>query len=120
MKALGYHITYFDLDTDDYDNDSPLLIQNAKNNFDNQMNPSNPATDDFLVISHDIHEQTAHNLTAYMLDRLQAKGYRAVTVGQCLGDPEANWYRTAGAVVTSVCIHLPKLVTGNMLEANIS
>jgi hypothetical protein len=29
-----------------------------------------------------------------MLQTLQAKGYRAVTVGECLGDPEANWYRS--------------------------
>lgn len=108
LKELGYHITYFNLDTDDYNNDSPELIQNAKNNFANAVNPSNAATNSFLVISHDIHEQTAHTLTAYMLTTLQAKGYRAVTLGQCLGDPVANWYRTAGTVVvTPVCVVLP-------------
>jgi hypothetical protein len=30
-----------------------------------------------------------------MLQTLQAKGYRAVTVGECLGDPEENWYRSS-------------------------
>lgn len=105
LKDLGYHISFFDVDTDDYDNDSPLLIQNAKNNFAAQVSPSNRATDSFLVISHDIHEQTAHNLTGYMLDTLQAKGYRAVTMGECMGDPPANWYRTAGTVVVPpVCV----------------
>ena len=34
MVNLGYHITYFDLDTDDYNNITPTLIQNAKNRFD--------------------------------------------------------------------------------------
>lgn len=58
------------------------------------MNPSNPATDDFLGIAHDIHEQTAHNLTAYWLDMLVEKGYRGVTMGECLGEPESAWYRT--------------------------
>lgn len=107
LKDLGYHISFFDLDTDDYNNDSPALIQNAKNNFANAVNPSNPATNSFLVISHDIHEQTAHNLTSYMLSTLQAKGYRAVTMGTCMGDPVANWYRTAGTVVTPpVCAPL--------------
>lgn len=95
MASLGYHVTYFDVDTDDYDNDSPLLIQNAKNNFNAPISTSNKATDSFLVIGHDIHQQTAQNLTAYMLDTLIAKGYKPVTVGQCLGDPVANWYRTA-------------------------
>lgn len=99
MNTLGYHITYFDVDTDDYDNDSPLLIQNAKNNFNVKIAPSNKLTDNFLVIGHDIHQQTAQNLTAYMLDTLLAKGYTPVTVGKCLGDPEANWYRSASGSV---------------------
>lgn len=107
LKDLGYHISFFNLDTDDYNNDSPTLIQNAKNNFANAVNPSNPSTNSFLVISHDIHEQTAHALTAYMLTTLQAKGYRAVTMGTCMGDPAANWYRTAGTVITPpVCAPL--------------
>jgi peptidoglycan/xylan/chitin deacetylase (PgdA/CDA1 family) len=93
MKALGYHIMYFDIDTDDYDLDSPDLIQTAKNTFESYVGPSNTATDDFLVIAHDIHQQTAQNLTAYMLETLIAKGYKPVTIGQCLGDPEENWYR---------------------------
>lgn len=102
MAALGYHVTYFDLDTDDYNNETPALIQNAKNNFYNAINPSNPTTDAFLAIAHDIHEQTALNLTDYMLTTLTAKGYRAVTVGECLGDPSINWYRssTPGATTT--------------------
>lgn len=97
MGALGYHVVYFDLDTDDYNNVTPILIQNAKNNFYNAINLSNPASDAFLAIAHDIHEQTARNLTGYMLDQIQVKGYKAVTVGECLGDPKENWYRAAGA-----------------------
>ncbi|KAK5167276.1 hypothetical protein LTR04_007397 [Oleoguttula sp. CCFEE 6159] len=102
MKALGYHITYFDVDTVDYNNDSPTLIQNAKNNFAKGIAAGSPSTADYLVIGHDIHYQTAYNLTAYMLDTLLAKGYKLVTVGECLGDPQANWYRSApGSVFTS-------------------
>ncbi|GAB7346911.1 hypothetical protein MBLNU459_g1983t1 [Dothideomycetes sp. NU459] len=102
MAELGYHITYFDVDTDDYANDSPLLIQNAKNNFNAGIAGGSPSTSDYLVIAHDIHNQTAHNLTAYMLQTLLAQGYKPVTVGECLGDPEANWYRnSSGSVFTS-------------------
>jgi hypothetical protein len=36
------------------------------------------------------------NLTEYMLSTLTQLGYKAVTVGDCLGDPKENWYRTAG------------------------
>ncbi|KAK3081743.1 hypothetical protein LTS18_003215 [Coniosporium uncinatum] len=102
MGALGYHVTYFDIDTDDYNQDSPSKIQNSKNRFsDGLVGP--PSDNDYLVIGHDIHEQTAHNLTEYMLQTLQARGYRAVTVGECLGDDAANWYRSSsGSASTSV------------------
>lgn len=63
LQALGYHITYFDLDTADYLNDSPTLIQNSKNIFDAALSGKSPATDDFLVISHDIHNQTSQVCT---------------------------------------------------------
>lgn len=89
-------------DNTDYDNDSPLLIQNAKNNFDAGIAGGSPSTSEYLAIAHDIHNQTAHNLTAYMLETLLAQGYKPVTVGECLGDPEANWYRNStGTVFTS-------------------
>jgi hypothetical protein len=32
-------------------------------------------------------------LVEYMLKGLLSKGYKPVTVGECLGDPKANWYR---------------------------
>ncbi|KAJ4296711.1 hypothetical protein N0V90_006759 [Kalmusia sp. IMI 367209] len=102
MVDLGYVVTYFDIDTDDYDNDSPALIQNAKDKFSSYFKTDNVATDKFLSIEHDIHEQTAHNLTEYMLKIIQEKGYRGVTVGECLGDPAENWYRaSSGKIVTS-------------------
>jgi peptidoglycan/xylan/chitin deacetylase (PgdA/CDA1 family) len=120
MQNLGYVVTYFDVDTDgtlaqrfkccrsmtnqriDYNNDSPDKIQNAKNNFNKYFQTDNIATDKFLSIEHDIHEQTAHNLTEYMLKIIQDKGYRGVTVGECLGDPAENWYRaSSGKIITS-------------------
>jgi peptidoglycan/xylan/chitin deacetylase (PgdA/CDA1 family) len=95
MRDLGYHVVYFDIDTDDYNHDSPTMIQVSKNIFSGIVNPSNPNVDSFLTIAHDTHQQTAQNLTQFMLQTLTTKGYRAVTVGECLGDPKANWYRSA-------------------------
>ncbi|KAF4636942.1 hypothetical protein G7Y89_g1142 [Cudoniella acicularis] len=94
LNDLGYHITFFNLDTSDYLNDSPTLIQNSKNIFDAAVNSSNPSTDEFLVIAHDIHNQTSQVLVEYMLQGLKAKDYKPVSVGTCLGDPMENWYRT--------------------------
>jgi peptidoglycan/xylan/chitin deacetylase (PgdA/CDA1 family) len=100
LAALGYHIVYFDLDTEDYLLDAPNLIQQAKNDFNGNISTTSSATGNWLSISHDIHFETAYNLTEYMITTLLSKGYKPVTVGTCLGDPPANWYRTLGGGAT--------------------
>ncbi|CAJ2506962.1 Uu.00g081480.m01.CDS01 [Anthostomella pinea] len=99
LKTLGYHVTYFDLDTEGYLNDDPTLIQNSKDIWDEAVDGSNPCQDNYLNIEHDIHYQTVYNLTDYMLASLFSHGYRSVTVGQCLGDPPENWYRAGSSTV---------------------
>jgi peptidoglycan/xylan/chitin deacetylase (PgdA/CDA1 family) len=104
MATLGYHVIYFDLDTEDYLNDSPAQIQTSKNDYSNNVGPSSPQSASWLVIGHDIHQQTAYNLTEFMITYAKARGWTFGTVGQCLGDPAANWYRSAsggGTVTTS-------------------
>jgi hypothetical protein len=103
LSTLGYHIIYFDLDTEGYLHDSAKQIQTSKDIWDNAIDGSDPGSDSFLQIEHDIHYQTVYNLTDYVLTSLFAAGYRAVTVGECLGDPSSNWYRAgpSGSVVPS-------------------
>ncbi|XP_014560489.1 carbohydrate esterase family 4 protein [Bipolaris victoriae FI3] len=100
MADLGYHVTYFDVDTDDYEHDDPTLIQYSKDVFKGNVSSGKAASAQWLEIGHDIHEQTAMNLTEYMLSTLTQLGYKAVTVGECLGDPAENWYRKAGGAST--------------------
>lgn len=109
MADLGYHVTYFNLDTDDYNKNTAATIQFAKDWFTGNMTKNNakPTTDKFLSITHDILEQTANNLTEYMLSELTKLGYKAVTVGECLGDPEANWYRAADGYGNSTEVFSP-------------
>jgi peptidoglycan/xylan/chitin deacetylase (PgdA/CDA1 family) len=97
MADLGYHIVYFDVDTDDYNQLEATQIQNAKDNFRGNITAggASPQNNEWLSIAHDIHPQTAYNLTEYMLSTLTTLGYKAVTVGECLGDPKANWYRSS-------------------------
>jgi hypothetical protein len=102
LSNMGYHVTYFDLDTKGYLNDDPNLIQKSKDIFTNAIKGVNPAQNDFLLIEHDIHYQTVYNLTKFILDSMKASGWGApVTVGTCLGDPKANWYRTAGTTIAT-------------------
>jgi chitin deacetylase len=93
MNLLGYHVIYFDIDTDDYNNDDPNLIQRSKDIFDKAISTQDPSGRPFLAIAHDVHEQTVYNLTAHILQRTEDAGYRAVTVGECLDDPKDYWYR---------------------------
>ncbi|KAF7548853.1 hypothetical protein G7Z17_g6784 [Cylindrodendrum hubeiense] len=94
MGDLGYHIITTNLDTKDYENDSPDLIQASKDRFSAGLSDT-PSGNGYIILAHDVHEQTVTNLTAYMITTAQDRGYKIVTVGACLGDPEENWYRSA-------------------------
>lgn len=99
MADLGYHVIYFNVDTDDYNQDSPNQIQRSKDWFYGNITAGGATASSgakWLDIQHDIHEQTANNLTEFMLKTITDLGYKGVTVGECLGDDKANWYRTAG------------------------
>lgn len=102
MKNLGYHVAYFDVDTDDYNQLSPEKIENSKRWFRGNITQggATPANKQWLGIAHDIHYQTAYNLTESMLSTLTQLGYKAVTLGECLGDPKANWYRNSAGNTT--------------------
>ncbi|KAH1549574.1 hypothetical protein KXV31_009795 [Aspergillus fumigatus] len=96
MGTMGYHIILYDIDTKDYSHDSPSAIQVSKDTFDAALSPWKASEKSWLVIAHDVHEQTVHNLTEHMLRRMAEYGYKAVTVGECLEDPQEFWYREAG------------------------
>jgi len=91
MAALGYHRVYFDLDTEDYLHPLSTQIQRSKNIVKAAM--AMRGATDWLSIQHDIIEQSVHNLTAYFIGLIAAKGWKGVTVGECLEDPPSNWYR---------------------------
>lgn len=85
---LGYHVVTWDVDTKDFENNTPDTLQKAKDLFDAGFN----GTQSRIVLAHDIQEQTVAELAEYMIKKVQDAGYETVTVGECLGDPEENWY----------------------------
>ncbi|GJN77845.1 hypothetical protein PLIIFM63780_001338 [Purpureocillium lilacinum] len=102
LGDLGYHVTYFNLDTEGYLHDDPNTIQQSKDIWDGAVEGANTATTKWLQIEHDPVWQSVYNLTGYMLESLFRNGFRSVTVGECLGDPSGNWYRT-GTSGPSTC-----------------
>ncbi|EMR72753.1 putative chitin deacetylase protein [Eutypa lata UCREL1] len=99
LEELGYHVVYFDLDTEGYLHSDPGLIQDSKDIWDAAVEGTDPCTTSYLEIEHDIHYQVVYNLTEYLVESLFRNGYRSVTVGQCLGDPAENWYRAGSGDV---------------------
>lgn len=94
LGELGYHVTYFNLDTEGYLHDSPSAIQESKNIWDEAVEGKDPASTKWLDIEHDTDYQSVYNLTEYMLKSLVRNGFRSVTVAECLGDVDSdNWYR---------------------------
>lgn len=76
MSDLGYHIIYFDLDTQDYINSTPDTNQLSKDIVHQALSSVNPTNSDWLSIEHDIHDQTVHNLTGYYLDQMVTYGWK--------------------------------------------
>lgn len=73
LDSLSYHVIYTNLDTLDWANTDNIQV--SKNIFSNAINPSNTASSNWIVLSHDVHPTTVNSLVQHMIDTLHAKGY---------------------------------------------
>ncbi|EZF77983.1 hypothetical protein H105_00933 [Trichophyton soudanense CBS 452.61] len=89
MADLKYHVIEADIDTKDYEHDTPDGVSVSVGFFRDGLNAGGSIT-----LAHDVHQTTVDLLIQQLLDELKRRGLKAVTVGECLGDPRANWYRT--------------------------
>ncbi|KAM5345264.1 hypothetical protein ACJ41O_011126 [Fusarium nematophilum] len=90
LGELGYHVIHADIDTFDWQHNTPETVNNALELFETGLQNGGSIT-----LMHDVHRNTVENLVPLVIDVVRQSGKRAVTVGECLGDPEANWYRPA-------------------------
>ncbi|KAH8595067.1 hypothetical protein B0O99DRAFT_623107 [Bisporella sp. PMI_857] len=88
LGGLGYHVIRADIDTLDWQYNTPQTIGESVRLFEAGLNSGKS-----LPLSHDVHPNTASTLVPAMIRAIQARGLRGVTVGECLGDASANWYR---------------------------
>ncbi|KAL7941484.1 carbohydrate-binding module family 18 [Trichoderma barbatum] len=94
LGELGYHITYFDLDTEGYLHEGEEAIEISQDIARKAFDGKDEDTDSYLHIEHDTVANTVRTLVPYTIDVLYRAGFTPVTVGECLGDPEENWYRS--------------------------
>jgi peptidoglycan/xylan/chitin deacetylase (PgdA/CDA1 family) len=90
MGDMGYKVIGWDLDTNDWRHQDDISI--SKSIFDNEAS-WDPTSSSNIVLAHDIHAQTVWSLAEYMIKGARERGYKLVTVGECLADPKKYWYR---------------------------
>ncbi|KAF9110599.1 hypothetical protein BGX27_006124 [Mortierella sp. AM989] len=92
MKSLNSLVTYWSVDTNDWrytrqaENDLQGALNNAMKEVNEKIiNNSNPATDSFIILQHDIHEYSVEYLVDLVIDAVWKKGYRFVSMEECYG-----------------------------------
>ncbi|KAM0285843.1 hypothetical protein ACHAQH_001306 [Verticillium albo-atrum] len=88
LGALGYHVIDVDLDTDDW------RYNNLGNKTSVGIFEQRLAAGGTISLAHDVHQNTAEVLVPEFLRVLKGTNLTAVPVGECLGDPQENWYLT--------------------------
>jgi hypothetical protein len=95
IKGLGYLIIEVDIDTQDWA-EGPI----GEIDLSIQWYEGNQTAGGTLSLNHDPYQPTADTFLPAILSYLSSKGLQSVTVGECLGDDPANWYR-GGSVSTT-------------------
>ncbi|KAF4996696.1 hypothetical protein FGRMN_4354 [Fusarium graminum] len=90
LGQLGYKVIIADIDTNDWRYSSGG-VEPSLASFNSGL-----SNGDSIVLMHDVHQNTVDNILPLIISQTLQSGKRAVTVGECLGDPEANWYRVDG------------------------
>ncbi|KAF9912966.1 hypothetical protein EC991_007580 [Linnemannia zychae] len=88
LGSMNYNVVLWDFDTNDW---------RHPNDINKSMKPIHSAVDGgkkgaHNILMHDIIEKTATTLTPRAIDHIRSKGYKMVTVGECLGKPKSAWY----------------------------
>lgn len=69
LGGLGYRVIHADIDTLDWQNNTPDTIENSAINFANGI-----ASGGSISLAHDVHQTTAHNLVPRMIEIIQQNG----------------------------------------------
>jgi hypothetical protein len=86
MKALGYHLVHYDLTTEDYLHPRPDQIQQSKDIVQYALAKA-PEDGNLLTLQHDIIPQSIGNLTGFILQLAQDKGWEGTSnLSSCLSE----------------------------------
>ena len=69
LGGLGYRVIHADIDTLDWQNNTPETIGNSISNFANGLDGGGS-----ISLAHDVHPTSANELVAGMIDAIQQRG----------------------------------------------
>ncbi|KAG0243227.1 hypothetical protein B0O80DRAFT_385066 [Mortierella sp. GBAus27b] len=91
MDSMKYVVSHWNVDTNDWRHKSeavPSAVTNSlKEPLDLIVAKGNPATDSFILLQHEIHAFSVRNLTRPLMKAIKDKGYKFVTMEECVGKP---------------------------------
>ena len=91
LGSWGYKVIQINLDTKDFEhNNKPNEVALNRQSVSGQLARAAPNTMSFISLDHDFTSKIVDWVDEYVKS-VQAKGFRLVTMGECLGD--ANIYR---------------------------
>ncbi|KAG0259892.1 hypothetical protein DFQ27_003822 [Actinomortierella ambigua] len=92
MAEQKYVVTHWNVDTNDWryeamgKNDKANATKNAMEEItDKIINKSDPTKDSFIILQHELLDWSVNMLTERLIDEVGKKGYRFVTIDECLG-----------------------------------
>ncbi|KAG0258109.1 hypothetical protein BG011_003540 [Mortierella polycephala] len=92
LKKLGYTIVLWDQDTNDWRH--PKEVDISFKVYEKALGEANAINQPgHIFLQHDIHEYTVTKLAGMAIDYALEKGFKVVTVGECLGVANTKWYR---------------------------
>jgi len=91
LASLGFKIIEVDVDTQDWAEDPIGQVQQSIEWYKGNTT-GNPGGS--LSLNHDPYQPTAETFLPAIITYLQGLGLKSVTVGECLGDDPANWYKS--------------------------
>ncbi|KAF2794231.1 carbohydrate-binding module family 18 protein [Melanomma pulvis-pyrius CBS 109.77] len=92
LGDLEYNVVIGDLNTKDWDYQSQLGINTAKQLFVDGLNQGYT-----IVEAHDQEAWTHGELIDFMISTVQNRSIKTVTVGECMGQAPSEWYRSVRA-----------------------
>ncbi|KAF9943302.1 hypothetical protein BGZ75_007242 [Mortierella antarctica] len=88
----GYKIVIWDQDTNDWQH--PTEVNKSLDVYKAVLGRKNEIKQKgHIFLQHDTHKSTALELAPQAIDYALSKGFKVVTVGECLGQSKSKWYR---------------------------